>query len=135
MRSPIAPQGFHALRDFQLCAQSFSQCLCEMDCTPSNVVVGAFSLAACSEPAPGPKGEQGPPGPQGAKGEQGSPGPEGAKGEQGIPGPQGPQGATGESGPPGPQGSQGAKGDQGAPGPPGPQGPKGEALQDRRQVW
>ena len=53
------------------------------------VVVGAFSLAACSEPAPGPKGEQGPPGPQGAKGEQGPAGPQGAKGEQGPPGPQG----------------------------------------------
>jgi Collagen triple helix repeat (20 copies) len=61
------------------------------------VVVGAFSLAACSEPAPGPKGEQGPPGPQGAKGEQGSPGSQGAQGEQGIPGPQG----VGEQGPPG----------------------------------
>jgi hypothetical protein len=33
------------------------------------VVVGAFSLATCSEPAPGPKGEQGPPGPQGTKGD------------------------------------------------------------------
>ena len=29
------------------------------------VVVGAFSLAACSEPSPGPKGEQSPPGPRG----------------------------------------------------------------------
>jgi hypothetical protein len=84
------------------------------------VVVGAFSLAACSEPAPGPKGEQGPPGSQGQKGEQGPPGPQGAKGEQGIPGPQGPQGANGEQGPPGPQGSHGGKGEQGAPGPAGP---------------
>jgi hypothetical protein len=49
------------------------------------VVVGAFSLAACSEPAPGPKGEQGPPGSQGAQGEQGIPGPQGV-GEQGPPG-------------------------------------------------
>ena len=52
------------------------------------VVVGAFSLAACSEPAPGPKGEQGPPGPQGPKGEQGPAGPQATKGEQGPPGPQ-----------------------------------------------
>ena len=62
------------------------------------VVVGAFSLAACSEPAPGPKGEQGPPGPQGPKGEQGPAGPQATKGEQGIPGPQ----RVGEQGPPGP---------------------------------
>jgi hypothetical protein len=49
------------------------------------VVVGAFSLAACSEPGPGPKGEQGPPGGhKGQKGEQGAPGPQGAKGEQGF---------------------------------------------------
>ena len=95
------------------------------------VVVGAFSLATCSEPAPGPKGEQGPPGPQGAKGEQGSPGSQGAQGEQGIPGPQG----VGEQGPPGPPGLQGPKGEAGLPGPqtvgekgpPGPQGAKGEA--------
>ena len=89
------------------------------------VVVGAFSLAACSEPAPGPKGEQGPPGPQGQKGEQGPPGPQGAKGEQGIPGPQGPQGANGEQGPPGPQGPQGAKGEKGEQGPTGQAGPAG----------
>jgi hypothetical protein len=47
------------------------------------VVVGAFSLAACSEPAPGPKGEQGPPGPQGAKGEKGEQGPPGPAGQAG----------------------------------------------------
>src|ERR1039457_2266566 len=79
-------------------------------------LVGAFWLAGCS---PGPqKGEQGPPGPQGAKGEQGPPGSQGAKGE-GAPGPQGPQGANGEQGAPGPQG---AKGEQGAPAPSGPAG-------------
>jgi len=116
------------------------------------VVVGAFSLATCSEPAPGPKGEQGPPGPQGTQGEQGPAGPQGANGEQGPPGPQGangeqgppgPQGAKGEQGIPGPQGPQGAKGEQGPPGPqgvgeqgppgslgpPGLQGPKGEGPQ------
>ena len=65
------------------------------------VVVGAFSLATCSEPAPGPKGEQGPPGPQGTKGEQGPAGPQGANGEQGPPGP------AGQAGPAGPSGSTG----------------------------
>jgi hypothetical protein len=50
--------------------------------------LGAFSLAACSEPTPGPIGEQRPAGPNG---EQSPPGPQGAKGEQGIPGPQGPR--------------------------------------------
>jgi Collagen triple helix repeat (20 copies) len=107
------------------------------------VVVGAFSLATCSEPAPGPKGEQGPPGPQGTKGEQGPAGPQGANGEQGPPGPQGangeqgpagPQGANGEQGPAGPQGAngqqgppgpQGANGEQGPPGPAGQAGPAG----------
>jgi Collagen triple helix repeat (20 copies) len=83
------------------------------------VVVGAFSLATCSEPAPGPKGEQGPPGPQGTKGEQGPAGPQGANGEQG---PAGPQGANGQQGPPGPQG---ANGEQGPPGPAGQAGPAG----------
>jgi hypothetical protein len=77
----------------------------------------ALMLAACG------KGEQGPPGPQGAKGEQGPPGAAGVvgpKGEQGVAGPVGPKG---EQGPPGPQGG---KGDQGPPSPPGPQGAKGE---------
>jgi hypothetical protein len=82
-------------------------------------LVGAVSLAGCSPGAQ--KGEQGPPGSQGAKGEQGPPGPQGAKGE-GAPGPQGPQGAKGEQGAPGPQG---AKGEQGPPGPQGQQGPPG----------
>jgi len=84
------------------------------------LVFGALSLAACSEPVSGPKGEQGPAGP---KGDQGPPGPQGAKGEQGIPGPQGPQGAVGDAGPAGPQGP---KGDQGIPGPQGPQGAQGD---------
>src|ERR1022692_4616085 len=86
-------------------------------------LVGAVWLAGCS---PGPqKGEQGPPGPQGAKGEQGPPGqqgPQGAKGEPGAPGQQGPQGAKGEPGASGQQGPQGAKGEPGAPAPSGPAG-------------
>jgi hypothetical protein len=77
------------------------------------LVIGALTLSSCSQPTSGPKGEQGPPGPQGAKGDQGPPGLQGAKGDQGIPGPQGPQGAAGDAGPAGPQG---AKGDQGIPG-------------------
>jgi Adenylate and Guanylate cyclase catalytic domain/Collagen triple helix repeat (20 copies) len=87
------------------------------------LVIGALTLASCSQPTSGPKGEQGPPGPQGAKGDQGPPGPQGAKGDQGIPGPQGPQGAAGDAGPAGPQG---AKGDQAIPGPQGPQGAQGD---------
>src|SRR4029079_15850623 len=82
------------------------------------LVLGALSLASCSEPSSGRKGDQGPPGPQGAKGDQGPPGPQGSKGDQGIPGPQGPEGPKGDSGP---AGAQGAKGDQGIPGPQGPQ--------------
>jgi hypothetical protein len=106
------------------------------------LVLGALSLASCSEPSSGPKGDQGPPGPQGAKGDQGPPGPQGSKGDQGIPGPQGPEGPKGDLGPagaqgakgdqgiPGPQGPQGAQGDQGPPGPQGQQGAKGEAGSD-----
>ncbi len=106
-----------------------------------SLVIGALLLASCSQPTSGPKGEQGPPGPQGAKGDQGPPGPQGAKGDQGIPGLQGPQGAAGDAGPagaqgpkgdqgiPGPLGPQGAQGDQGPPGPQGQQGAKGEAGQ------
>jgi len=44
------------------------------------LVIGALTLSSCSQPTSGPKGEQGPPGPQGAKGDQGPPGPQGAKG-------------------------------------------------------
>ena len=65
------------------------------------LVIGALTLSSCSQPTSGPKGEQGPPGPQGAKGDQGPPGLQGAKGDQGIPGPQGPQGAAGDAGPAG----------------------------------
>ena len=43
----------------------------------------------------GPKGDQGPIGPQGATGAQGPEGPQGAKGEQGETGPQGADGAQG----------------------------------------
>jgi Collagen triple helix repeat (20 copies) len=88
------------------------------------LVMGALSLASCSQPTSGPKGDQGPAGPQGAKGDQGPPGPQGAKGEQGIPGPQGPQGAAGDAGP---AGAQGPKGDQGIPGPQG-------GLRERRET-
>ena len=110
------------------------------------LVMGALSLASCSQPTSGPKGDQGPAGPQGAKGDQGPPGPQGAKGEQGIPGPQGPQGAAGDAGPagaqgpkgdqgiPGPQGPQGAQGDQGPPGPQGQQGAKGKRATGAREA-
>lgn len=63
---------------------------------------------------------------QGPKGEQGPRGPQGLKGDTGAVGPQGPQGLTGPAGPRGPQGLQGAagpKGDKGDVGPRGPQGP------------
>jgi collagen triple helix repeat protein len=86
------------------------------------LVMGALSVAGCSQPQQGPKGDQGPAGPQGAKGEQGPAGPQGAKGEQGPPGP---QGAKGDQGPPGAQGPAGPKGAQGSAGPPGPSGQAG----------
>jgi Collagen triple helix repeat (20 copies) len=48
-----------------------------------------ISVASCSQPAPGPKGDpgaQGPPGPQGMQGPVGPPGPQGLQGPQGAPG-------------------------------------------------
>ncbi len=90
------------------------------------VLSGALFLAACGQGQPGPKGEQGPAGPQGAKGEQGPPGPAGAVGPKGEQGPPGPQGPKGEQGPPGPQGPKGDPGQAGPPGPAGPQGAPGE---------
>jgi hypothetical protein len=76
----------------------------------------ALTLAACSQPTPGPAG---PPGAQGPAGPQGGVGPQGAVGPPGAQGPQGAQGAPGPAGPAGPQGAAGAKGD------PGPAGPSG----------
>lgn len=50
----------------------------------------------------------------------------GPRGEQGVPGPQGPSGPRGEQGAPGPQGPSGPRGEQGEAGPQGPAGPQGE---------
>jgi hypothetical protein len=86
----------------------------------------ALFLAACGQNQQGPKGEQGPAGPQGGKGDQGVPGPAGAAGSRGEQGPAGPQGAKGEQGPPGPQGPKGDQGPPGNAGLIGPQGPPGE---------
>jgi Collagen triple helix repeat (20 copies) len=90
------------------------------------VISAAVFLSACGQQQQGPKGEQGPAGPQGAKGDQGMPGPAGAAGSRGEQGPAGPQGAKGEQGPPGPQGPKGDQGPPGNAGLPGPQGPPGE---------
>lgn len=90
------------------------------------VLSAALLLAACGQGQPGPKGEQGPAGPQGARGAQGPAGPPGAVGPKGDQGPPGPQGPKGEQGPAGPQGQRGDLGQAGPPGPPGPQGPPGE---------
>lgn len=87
---------------------------------------------------PGPKGDKGEPGPQGAtgergpKGEQGPPGvrgeagPIGPQGLQGIPGEKGRDGATGPQGLQGVPGLKGEKGNDGMPGPKGDTGPRGE---------
>ena len=70
----------------------------------------------------GPKGDQGPIGPQGEqgpKGDKGEIGPrgyQGQKGEQGSIGPRGYQGPKGETGPKGEQGPIGPQGEQGPPG-------------------
>lgn len=96
------------------------------------------ALLEAIELTPGPQGE---PGPAGVDGAPGEPGPAGPQGPVGLTGPQGPigeqgpqglQGLTGLTGPQGPKGDTGAKGDtgpqgpQGEPGPMGPQGPQGE---------
>lgn len=87
---------------------------------------------------PGPKGDKGEPGPQGAtgergpKGEQGPPGvrgeagPIGPQGLQGIPGEKGRDGATGPQGLQGVPGPKGEKGNDGMPGQKGDTGPRGE---------
>lgn len=87
---------------------------------------------------PGPKGDKGEPGPQGAtgergpKGEQGPPGvrgetgPIGPQGLQGIPGEKGRDGSTGPQGLQGVPGPKGEKGNDGIPGPKGDTGPRGE---------
>ena len=85
---------------------------------------------------PGPKGDKGEPGPQGATGERGpkgEQGPPGVRGETGPIGPQGLQGIPGEKGrdgDPGPKGDSGSRGERGEQGPPGPQGLQGERGQD-----
>jgi hypothetical protein len=73
----------------------------------------SFTLAACSEGPPGPKGDQGA---QGAPGPQGAAGPQGPQGERGPPGPKGDAGPQGERGLPGPKGEAGPAGPAGAPG-------------------
>ncbi len=81
---------------------------------------------------PGPKGDTGAAGPQGAAGAQGPKGDTGAAGATGPQGPKGDTGATGTQGPVGPKGdtgatgAQGPKGDTGATGTQGPVGPKGD---------
>lgn len=81
---------------------------------------------------PGPKGDKGEAGPQGATGERGpkgEQGPPGVRGEAGPIGPQGLQGIPGEKGrdgATGPQGIPGEKGNDGIPGPKGDTGPRGE---------
>ena len=89
---------------------------------------------------PGPKGDKGDPGPQGATGERGPIGPQGIPGEkgrdgatgpqgiQGVPGPKGEKGNDGMTGPKGdigPRGERGEQGPIGLTGPTGPQGPIG----------
>jgi hypothetical protein len=62
----------------------------------------------------GPKGDQGPTGPQGLTGATGAQGPKGDTGLNGVAGPQGPRGDTGIAGVAGSQGPQGPKGDTGS---------------------
>ena len=86
------------------------------------LLVLAVSACGASDPAQGPKGDNGAAGP---KGDTGAAGP---KGDTGATGPQGTQGVAGPTGPTGPQGLQGvagATGPQGAVGPTGPTGPQG----------
>ena len=95
----------------------------------------------------GPKGDQGPIGPQGEqgpKGDKGEIGPrgyQGQKGEQGSIGPRGYQGPKGETGPKGEQGpiglqgEMGPRGEQGPIGPQGEQGPPGESCYCKDLVY
>ena len=87
----------------------------------------------------GPKGEQGPPGvqgeagpigPQGIQGIPGEKGRDGAIGPQGLQGVPGPKGEKGNDGIPGQKGEPGPRGERGEQGPPGPQGLQGERGQD-----
>ncbi len=74
---------------------------------------------------PGPKGDKGDPGPQGATGERGPIGPQGIPGEKGRDGATGPQGIQGVTGPKGEKGNDGMTGPKGDTGPRGEQGPIG----------
>jgi len=135
-------------------AQTLAKDIETMCSTQGKLMVGDRDLCAKAEKVqqnptegiPGPKGDQGAPGVDGAastvpgpRGEPGQdstvPGPEGPQGPAGEPGPTGPPGAAGEPGAPGPAGPPGADGPpgpEGQPGPagadstvPGPQGPAG----------
>ena len=84
--------------------------------------LGATPVVEPSQPGErGPRGEQGPPGRDGAPGPQGPAGPQGADGAPGMLGPagpageQGPEGAQGEPGPAGVDGQDGAAGADGQP--------------------
>ena len=105
-------------------------------------IISAPLEETVSEAVPGPKGDQGEPGPAGRDGVDGPQGPQGEKGEpgrdgiDGAPGPKGDQGEPGPAGRDGAPGPKGEKGDQGIQGVQGPagrdglQGPKGDSGQD-----
>jgi len=92
----------------------------------------------------GPKGDQGPAGPQGIKGDSGCPGPKGDRGEPGpigpqgipgVPGARGPRGNTGPVGPTGNTGPRGCDGPRGATGPTGATGPAGIASAEKMLLF